>query len=156
MDLDFDLFFYWWGEFLKCSTVVYIYIFVFINKIHTNTEIRDRNISSPKVVTFLWNILVKYSTVHTQQLTFYKIATLICNGLNNFQLFRWKLWEGSSGGVIFKNIGVHCKIRIYFDFWMDENLSIIEKYMYIHTNKSLLFKSIQMSAQYSNQLSTLP
>ena len=26
----------------------------------------------------------------------------ICNGLNNFQLYRWKLWEGSSEGVIFK------------------------------------------------------
>ena len=50
MDLDFDLFFYYWGEFLKCSARVYT--FLFISKIHPNTKIRDQNLSSSKVVTF--------------------------------------------------------------------------------------------------------
>ena len=52
MDLDFDLFFDCWGEFLKCSAGVYT--FLFISKIHPNTEIRDRNLSPSKVVTFLY------------------------------------------------------------------------------------------------------
>ena len=44
-------FFYCWGEFLKCSAGVYT--FLFISKIHPNTEIRDRNLSPSKIVTFL-------------------------------------------------------------------------------------------------------
>ena len=47
MDLDFDIFFYCWGEFLKCSAGVFT--FLFISKIHVpNTEIRDRNLKSIK------------------------------------------------------------------------------------------------------------
>ena len=52
MDLDIDLFFYCWGEFLKCSAGVYA--FSFISKINPHTEIRDRNLSPSKVVTFLY------------------------------------------------------------------------------------------------------
>ena len=45
--------FYWcWGEFLKCSAGVNT--FLFISKINSNTEIRDRNLSPSKVVTFLY------------------------------------------------------------------------------------------------------
>ena len=51
MDLDFDIFFYCWGEFLKCAAGVYT--FLFIMKIHPNTDIRDQNLSPSKVVTFL-------------------------------------------------------------------------------------------------------
>ena len=42
MDLDFDIFFYCWGEFLKCSAGLYS-TFLFINKIHPNIELRDQN-----------------------------------------------------------------------------------------------------------------
>ena len=60
MDLDFDIFFYCcWGEFLKCSAGVYG-TFLFISKIHPNTEIRDQNLSPSNVVTFLY--IGKYST----------------------------------------------------------------------------------------------
>ena len=53
MDLDFDIFFlYCWGEFLKCSAGVHT--FLFISKIHLNTEKRHRNLSPSKVVTFLY------------------------------------------------------------------------------------------------------
>ena len=52
MDFDFDPFLYCWGEFLKCSAGVYT--FLFISKIHPNTEIRDRNLSASKFVTFLY------------------------------------------------------------------------------------------------------
>ena len=52
MDYDFDIFFYCWGEFLKCSTRVYT--FLFISKFHPNTEIIDRNLSPSKGVTFLY------------------------------------------------------------------------------------------------------
>ena len=53
MDLDLNLVFYCWGEFLKYSAGVYT--FLFISKIHpNNTEIRDRNQSPPKVATFLY------------------------------------------------------------------------------------------------------
>ena len=41
-----------WGEFLKYSAGVFT--FLLISKIHPNTEIRDRNLSPSKVVTFLY------------------------------------------------------------------------------------------------------
>ena len=49
IDLDFDIFF---TEFLKGSAGVYT--FLFISKIHPNTEIRDQNLSPSKIVTFLY------------------------------------------------------------------------------------------------------
>ena len=52
MDLDFDHYFYCWDEFLNCWAGVYK--FLFIRKIHPNTEIRDRNLSPLKVVAFLY------------------------------------------------------------------------------------------------------
>ena len=51
IDFDFNLFFYCWGEFLKYSARVYT--FLFISKIHPNTEIRDQNLSPSKVITLL-------------------------------------------------------------------------------------------------------
>ena len=52
MYLDFDLYFYYWGEFFKSSAEVYT--FLFKNKIHPNTDIRHQNLSPSKVVTFLY------------------------------------------------------------------------------------------------------
>ena len=52
MDIDFDLFSYCLGEFMKCSAGVYT--FLFISKIHPNAEIRDQNLSPSKVVTFFF------------------------------------------------------------------------------------------------------
>ena len=49
--LRFRSLFFCWGEFLKCSAEGYT--FLFISKNHPNTEIRDRNLSLSKVVTFL-------------------------------------------------------------------------------------------------------
>ena len=67
-----------------------------------------------------------------------EIAPFICKiVLNDFQLFRWKLWEGSSGGVIFKNIGVRCKIRILFFRFLDGWKFQYNWKIYVHTNKSL-------------------
>ena len=51
MDLVFYIFFYCWGEYLKCSAGVYT--FWFISEIHPNAEIRDQNLSPSKVATFL-------------------------------------------------------------------------------------------------------
>ena len=54
--LRFRFLFYSWGEFLTCSAGVYT--FLFIIKIHSNAEIRDRNLSPSKVVSLLWFIYV--------------------------------------------------------------------------------------------------
>ena len=74
MDLDFDLFFTVGDEFLKCSAVVkleYIGTFLFISKIHSNSEIRDQILRPSKVVTFLYvgtclcknHVLLKYLNI---------------------------------------------------------------------------------------------
>ena len=52
MKLDFDLFFYCWDEFLKCSAGVNT--FLFISKISPITEIWDQNLGPSKIVTFLY------------------------------------------------------------------------------------------------------
>ena len=49
MYLDFCLFFYYWGELLKCLAGVYT---LFISKIHPNTEIRDQNLSPSRVIKY--------------------------------------------------------------------------------------------------------
>ena len=54
MDIDFDLFSYCLGEFMKCSAGVYT--FLFISKIHPNAKIRDQNLISSKDVTLLCKV----------------------------------------------------------------------------------------------------
>ena len=79
-----------------------------------------------------------YRTYYMYYKVFYEIAPFICKiVLNDLQLFRWKLWEGSSGGVIFKNIGVRCKIRILFFRFLDGWKFQYNWKIYVHTNKSL-------------------
>ena len=77
MDLDFDIFFYCWGEFSKCSVdSVGVYTFLFISKIHPITEIRDRNLSPSIVVTCLyvgtclW--LLSWEVKHVHNIFFWK------------------------------------------------------------------------------------
>ena len=59
---------------MKCSARVYT--FLFISKIHHNTEIRDRNLSPSKVVTFLYigTVTAPYVSMYNVYINSFKIS----------------------------------------------------------------------------------